>query len=125
MNFSPIQNNTNPLVSVVVCTCNRDQYIGSTIDSILNQKINFTIEILIGDDASADGTKEILLTYKKLYPEIFTLVFHEENQGIGRNWAGLMKLVKGKYVALCDDDDYWHYDEKLQKQIDILEETSK
>ena len=110
-----------PLVSVVLCTYNRAHYIRRSIDSVLSQKINFNIEILIGDDASTDDTKEILLDYQKRYPDIFTLLLHEKNNGTGSNWAQLMKLVQGKYVALCDDDDYWHYEEKIQKQVEILE----
>jgi len=113
----------NPLVSIVVCTYNREMYIKQTIDSILSQKRDFTIEIIIGDDASNDRTREILLNYQKENPEIFTLVFHDNNQGAGKNWASLMKLVNGKYVALCDDDDYWHLEDKLRKQIDILEKN--
>lgn len=112
-----------PLVSVVICTYNREQYISQTLDSIFNQKRDFQIEILIGDDGSTDGTREILKNYQNNFSDIITLVFNEKNKGVGRNWASLMKLVKGKYVALCDDDDYWHYDEKLRKQIDILEQN--
>ncbi len=114
-----------PLVSIVICTYNREHYICRAIDSVLNQRINFSIEILVGDDASTDGTKALLLEYQNKYPEIFTLIFQKTNQSTGKNWAQLMKLVNGKYVALCDDDDYWHYENKLQAQVDLLEENEQ
>ncbi len=110
-----------PLVSIVICTYNRAQLICKAVDSVLSQKINFPIEILIGDDFSNDDTWNILLDYQKRYPEIFTLILQEKNLGIGKNWASVMKLVQGKYVALCDDDDYWHNEEKLQLQVNIME----
>jgi len=115
---------TKPLVSIVICTYNRESLIRKAIDSVLNQKIDFLIEILIGDDASTDGTRDILLNYQKRYPNIFTLLFHEKNQGTGSNWAQVVKLVNGKYIALCDDDDYWHYEYKLQKQVEVLESNN-
>lgn len=117
----PQRTEVKPLVSVVICAYNRAHLIRKTIDSVMNQKIDFPIEIIIGDDASLDNTKDILLEYYNKYPHLFTLLLHETNQGTGSNWAQLMKLVKGDYVAFCDDDDYWHYEEKLKKQVEILE----
>lgn len=110
-----------PLISVVICSYNRAEYISMTIDSVLNQKTDFSYEILIGDDASTDNSKEVILSYQQKYPEIFTLVLHDKNKGTGSNWAQLIQMVKGKYVALCDDDDYWHDANKLQKQVEVLE----
>jgi len=115
----------NPLVSVVICTYNRRNYISECLDSVIHQNCNFDIEIIVGDDLSTDGTQDILLDYQKKYPEIIRLLFHEKNLGVGQNWATVMMHVRGKYVALCDDDDYWHNSEKLQKQIDILESSDK
>ncbi len=123
MVFPRTSNENNPLVSVVICTYNRENYIQRTVESILAQEVDFKIEILIGDDASTDNTRSVLFEYQKKYPEIFTLLFHEENQGIGKNWASVMSLVSGKYVALCDDDDYWHHVQKLHKQVEILEKN--
>lgn len=111
----------NLLVSIVVCSYNRLEYISECLDSILNQQCNFQIEIIIGDDVSSDGTRDILIEYQKKYPDIVRPILHEVNLGTGRNWARTMKNVKGKYVALCDDDDYWHDATKLQQQVDLLE----
>lgn len=123
MIFPRFNNEINPLVSVVICTYNRENYIQQTINSVLSQERDFKIEIIIGDDASTDGTRSVLLEYQKKHPEVITLLFQDENQGIAKNWASLMKLVSGKYVALCDDDDYWHNNQKLQMQVDILEKN--
>lgn len=114
-------NENIPLVSVVICTYNRMTYLEECIESVLKQQRNFPIEILIGDDVSTDGTREMLLDYQKKYPEIVRPVLHTMNLGTGKNWATVMMQVRGKYVALCDDDDYWHNSEKLQKQVDVLE----
>lgn len=110
-----------PLVSVVLCSYNRAKSIIRAIDSILSQKANFFFEIIIGDDASTDNTPEVLLTYQQKYPEKFTIVLHNNNNGAGSNWAQLIKIATGKYIAICDDDDYWHDNTKLQKQVEILE----
>lgn len=115
----------NPLVSVVICTYNRRNYISECLDSVIYQNRNFDIEILIGDDMSTDGTREILSEYQKRYPETIRPILHEQNLGFGKNWATVMMQVRGKYVALCDDDDYWHDTDKLQKQIEILESNDK
>lgn len=119
------KNLINPLVTVVICTYNREFFIKQCIDSVLNQKVNFKIEILIGDDCSTDETRNILLNYKQSFPHLFTIIFNKENIGFVRNWSNLMKLAKGKYIAFCDDDDFWNLNTKLQMQIDILEEHTK
>lgn len=110
-----------PFVSVIIPSFNRINTIGQTIESILAQKCNFTFEIIIGDDKSDDSLRVILKEYQQKYPEIIRLIFHEQNVGLGANWALCVKQCQGKYIANCDDDDYWHYDEKLQLQVDFLE----
>lgn len=115
--------NQEPLVSVIICTYNRKNTISQTINSILSQTCNFSFEIIIGDDCSTDGTKEICMAYKNQYPNEIKLVFQAENGGVGRNWASAVKEAKGKYLAFCDDDDYWHNVNKLQVQVDYLEKN--
>ena len=110
-----------PYVSVVLCSYNREDTIVQTIESILNQKVDFTFELIIGDDGSKDNSRQILSDYQKKYPEQITLIFQDANLGLGGNWASCVKLAKGKYIASCDDDDYWHNPNKLQLQIDYLE----
>lgn len=108
------------VVSVVICSFNRVKLLERTINSILQQNISFPIEILIGDDGSTDGSKQLCIDYKNKYPKIFKLYFNAENYGLGKNWASLAKNAIGKYIANCDDDDYWHNPDKIRMQVDFL-----
>lgn len=109
------------LISVVIPSYNRANTVGYTIDSIIAQKVNADIEIIIGDDCSTDNAREVLLQYKEKYPDIIRLFFWEENLGLGANWASCIKECKGKYICNCDNDDYWHNLDKLQLQLDYME----
>ena len=89
------------------------------------QKTNFKYEIIIHDDASTDGTTEIIKEYAEKYPDLITPIFQTENQyskGLRGFYARFVfPKAKGKYIALCDGDDYWADSLKLQKQVDFLE----
>ena len=113
------------VVSVVVITYNHCQYIEKALDSILSQKTDFKIEILIGDDASSDGTAEIILNYQKKYPDIIIPFIREKNIGATKNDYDLKCRAKGKYIAQLEGDDYWSDNNKLQKQVDFLERHSE
>ena len=110
-------------VSVVCNTYNHKDYIRKAIESFLKQKCDFPFEIIIHDDCSTDGTKDILEEYVGKYAHL-TILFEEENQfkkGIYHFKERTLPLVKGKYIALCEGDDYWTDEYKLQKQFDALE----
>ena len=111
----------NPLVSVVIPSYNRSETVAQTIGSIVNQKCDFAFEIIIGDDCSTDNARQVLLEYQKKYPTLIKLLFYEQNIGLGANWATCVKHCRGKYLANCDNDDYWHNPNKLQFQVDFLE----
>lgn len=111
----------NPLVSVIVTSFNQSATIGQTLDSILSQQYGGPVEIVIGDDCSQDGTKEICLEYARRFPDIFTLRFSDVNEGVASNFARSVQGAKGTYVAICAADDYWHDKDKLQRQVDFLE----
>lgn len=112
------------LISVVIPSYNRADTVSQTIDSIIFQKVESDIEIIIGDDCSTDNAREVLLQYKERYPQIIKLIFHEKNIGLGANWATCIKECKGKYICNCDNDDYWHNPRKLQIQLDYMESHS-
>jgi len=119
-----IAQSTRPVVSICCITYNQEEFICETIDSFLMQKTNFPIEIIIHDDASTDKTAEIIKKYEKIYPDIIKPIFQTENQHskgkkIFSNFVFLQ--AKGKYIALCEGDDYWTDPNKLQKQVDFLE----
>lgn len=112
------------LVSVCCSTFNHEKFIVKALDGFLMQKTNFKVEILINDDCSQDNTVSILKYYNKLYPGFFDITFQSENQfskGIKPFAQMLFPRVQGKYIALCEGDDFWTDPNKLQKQIDFLE----
>lgn len=111
-------------LSVLVITYNHEAYISQAIESFLMQKTNFPIEVVIGDDCSTDQTRNICLEYQKKYPEIIRLLNRDTNIGVVRNFIDTFQRCKGKYIAICDGDDYWTDPLKLQKQVDFLETHS-
>jgi len=113
------------LISVIIPSFNRANTVGQTIESIISQKVDADIEIVIGDDCSTDNAREVLLQYKEKYPDIIRLFFWEENMGLGANWASCVKECRGKYICNCDNDDYWHNPYKLQLQLDYMESHPK
>lgn len=110
-------------VSVTIITYNQKNFIRKAIDSALMQQTNFPFEILVGDDFSTDGTREIIQEYEQQYPGKVIGVLHPRNMGKngGINFLETLKLTKGEYYALMDGDDYWTDPLKLQKQVDFME----
>jgi glycosyltransferase involved in cell wall biosynthesis len=114
----------NPLVSIQCITYNHAPYIEDALNGFLMQKTTFPFEIWIHDDASSDGTREIVERYQAVYPKIIKTIFQVQNQyskGIRAKYF-LRGKCKGKYYALCEGDDYWVSSEKIQKQFEALEE---
>lgn len=114
------------LVSIDCITYNHENHIAKALESFIMQKTNFDFEILIHDDASTDRTPDIIREYQKKYPEIIKPVFEKENQySKGENkricYTYNHIRAKGKYVAMCEGDDYWIDPYKLQKQVDFME----
>ena len=109
------------LVSVCMITYNHDNYIKEAIEGVLMQKINFPIELIIGEDCSTDNTRKIVLEYADKYPNIIRPLLPEKNLGMTINFIKTMQEATGKYIALCEGDDYWTDPYKLQKQVDFLE----
>ena len=113
-----------PLVSISCKTYNHASYIRKCLDGFVIQKTTFPVEILIHDDASTDGTQDIIREYEIKYPEIIKPIYQKENQyskGIPIGITFNIPRAKGKYIALCEGDDYWTDPYKLQKQVDFLE----
>ncbi|MDR1881230.1 MAG: glycosyltransferase [Prevotella sp.] len=109
------------LVSVSMITYNHEKFIAEAIESIVTQKTGFPFELVIGEDCSTDNTRTICIEYQKKYPDIIRLRLPETNQGMMLNWINNINAGRGKYIALCDGDDYWTDSCKLQKQVDFME----
>lgn len=125
ISFSPFH---NPVASVLVQTYQQKKYIKECLESILMQKTNFDFEILIGEDGSIDGTREICLELVKKYPEKIRLFLHHRINQIkimGESTSNFNAFynffsARGKYIAFCEGDDKWSDPLKLQKQVDFL-----
>lgn len=113
------------VLSISCITYNHAPYIRECLDGFLMQKTTFPFEILIHDDCSTDGTREIIEEYSQKYPDIIFPIFQTENQyskGVRAMMARFnFPRSRGKYLALCEGDDFWSDPYKLQKQVDFLE----
>lgn len=113
-----------PLVSISCTTYNHAPFIRQCLDGFVIQKTLFPFEILIHDDASTDGTQDIIAEYEKKYPDIIKPIYQQDNQyskGIPIGVTFNFPRAHGKYIAMCEGDDYWTDPLKLQKQVDFLE----
>lgn len=111
-----------PTVSVWMITYNHGKFIRKCLESVIGQKTNFPIEIIIGEDCSKDDTRAIIEEFQALYPEIIKPIFQEKNVGAYRNaYEFCYPALRGTYIACIEADDYWTDNLKLQKQVDALE----
>lgn len=112
---------TNIVLSVCVITYNHVDFIRQAIESTLDQRVNFEYEVIVADDNSNDGTKNICLELKEKYGDRLNLILRDKNIGALPNFYNTFDNCKGKYIALLEGDDYWGDPYKLQKQVDFLE----
>lgn len=115
------------MVSVVCNFYNHEKYVAQAIESFVYQRTNFCVELLLHDDSSTDNTVSIIKDYESKYPQIIKAIYQKQNQGSKgvNNWVShQFPRAKGKYIALCDGDDFWCDMEKLQKQVEFLESHS-
>lgn len=113
------------LVSIVCTVYNKRKWIEQTIDSFLNQVTNFEFDIVIIDDASTDGSQDILAEFEKQYPKKITVFYNEKNLGIAETWLKICDTIQTPYIARCDGDDVWINPQKLQLQVDALRNNPK
>lgn len=120
-----IQNLKPPKVSVFCMVYNHEKYISQAIEGFLMQKTSFNSVMVIGEDCSTDGSRSLILEYAKKYPGKFKLLLNDKNIGAHKNQELVLKNCMGKYIAMCEGDDYWTDPFKLQKQVDFLEQHPK
>ena len=118
---------SKPIVSIRCLAYNHKKYISRALDSFLSQRTSFPFEIIVHDDASTDGTTDIIREYEEKYPSIVKPIYEKENM-YSKDWNCVEKsidaCIKGKYVAICEGDDYWCDPLKLQKQVEFMERHS-
>ena len=122
-------NESQPLVSVIVATYQHARFIAQCLDGILMQKTSFPFEVVLGEDESHDGTREICIDYARKHPDRIRLFLRSRSlstyveNGVTRrlNGAWCRRSARGRYIAMCEGDDYWTSADKLQKQVDFLE----
>lgn len=116
------------MVSVLCLTYNHESFIADALNGFIIQNTTFKFEVLVHDDASTDNTVSIIKEYAKMYPDIFVPIFQHENQH-SKNISIINDILipncRGKYIALCEGDDYWTDPFKLQKQFDFMENNPK
>jgi len=115
------------MVSIFCITYNHAPYIRQCLEGFVIQKTDFLVEVLVHDDASTDGTADIVRGYEAKYPDLIRAVYQTENQrSKGKfSWGYIIPHAKGKYIALCEGDDYWTDPYKLQKQVNFMEAHPK
>jgi glycosyltransferase involved in cell wall biosynthesis len=115
---------TLPLVTITCITYQHVNFIREAIEGFLMQETTFPVEIVIHDDASTDGTADIVREYETKYPRLFKVIYQTENQYSKGNkcWQFIRPLQRGKYIAVCEGDDYWTDPRKLEIQVGYLEE---
>jgi Glycosyltransferases involved in cell wall biogenesis len=110
-----------PVVTVCIITYNHKKFIAEAIESVLQQKANFYWTIVIADDFSTDGTRDIIIDYAEKYPGKIELILQEKNVGLQQNFVDLFTYPSSKYVGFLDGDDIWLDPLRLQKQVAFLE----
>ncbi len=130
MNFSHLDKDlygnpiavTNPTVSVCIISYNHENYVKKCLDNVFSQKVNFEYEVIMGDDCSTDQTAELIKPYADQYPEKMKAFLRPQNVGAKSNFLHCFLQCRGKYIVFVEADDYWTDNEKLQKQVDFLEQ---
>lgn len=127
--MTDIANTESPVLVSVLCTAyNHEKYIRQCLDGFVMQKTTFRFEVIVHDDASTDNTADIIREYEEKYPDIIKPIYQTENQyskGTHITHDVMYPKTVGKYIAICEGDDYWCDPQKLQKQVDLLEKHSE
>lgn len=112
---------TLPMLSILCLTYNHERFVAEALESFVAQVTNFAVEIVVGDDCSTDGTLAAVESYRPLLGERLRVLRSPVNVGVTRNFRRTLMACKGRYVAVCEGDDFWRGRQKLQAQVDFLE----
>lgn len=110
----------NPLVSVIVLAYDHEPFLGDALDGIVAQRVDFPIEIIVGEDCSKDGTLAVAERYRAQYPDLIQIVTSPDNVGAIRNLHRCVAAARGEFIAFCEGDDWWTDPDKLAKQVQLM-----
>lgn len=119
--MNELHNDTMPLLSVCMVTYNQENWISNAIDGVLLQETTFSIELVIADDCSTDETLKVVEEYQRKYPKLIKIIKNPKNLGLDGNFSNALNHCSGKYIAICEGDDYWTFNQKLQTQFDYMQ----
>lgn len=114
-----------PKVSVLVTTYNHENFLRQALESALSQQTTFPFEIVVGEDCSTDGTRELLQDVFASHPQTIRMVLPEQNLGPNQMYLEVMRAARGDYFAILDGDDYWTSTDKLHRQVEFLEGNAR
>jgi len=117
--------NLKPKLSTVVIAYNQEEYIQEALQSIVSQKTDFQCEVIVADDASTDKTQDIIRKFAAQYPTLIKPILRKRNIGAWNNFVDALRKANGEYIALCEADDFWVDNQKIQKQVEFLERNKK
>ncbi len=112
-----------PVISVCMITYNHGPFIARAIEGVMEQDSPYTFELVIGEDCSTDNTRQICLEYERLHPGIIRVLESSANLGITGNFTRTLAACRGRYIALCEGDDFWTSSSKLHSQVSFLEKN--
>lgn len=115
----------NPLVSVLMITYNHGDYLADAIESVVHQQCGFPFELIIGEDASTDATRQVALDYQRRYPDRVRVIHSARNVGMNANGARIFQRARGTYISYCEGDDFWCVRDKLARQVALIEADEK
>ncbi|WP_306581785.1 glycosyltransferase [Dokdonella sp.] len=121
----PVRLVENPLVTVLMITYNHAGYLAEAIEGVVGQECDFPFELIIGEDASTDATREIAFEYQRRYPEIIRVVHSARNVGMNANSFRIFSKARGEYVAYCEGDDFWCARDKLARQVALMKRDKR
>ena len=113
------------MVTVCVTTYNHARWVAQALESILAQRTSFEVEVIVGDDCSTDSTVDVCRAYVERYPGRVRLLEAERNMGMRANYRRTIEAARGEYIAMCDGDDFWCDEQKLQRQVEVLEQDAE
>jgi hypothetical protein len=110
-----------PTVSILCLTYNHAAFVAQALESFLAQDTSFEVELVIGDDCSTDNTLQVIETYRARFGPSLRVLPAAANMGVTRNFRRTYRACRGRYIAICEGDDFWRGSSKLQTQVDFLE----